>query len=80
MEIFLYFIALFFSGCFPQGCAAFKTISTNIEKEESGIKDDSGMQDVQYTEVGRIKLKKGMKEVQYTEVCSMQELSKVSSI
>jgi hypothetical protein len=26
-------------------------ISPNIEKEESGIKDDSGMQDVQYTEV-----------------------------
>ncbi|VDH90049.1 Hypothetical predicted protein, partial [Mytilus galloprovincialis] len=37
-------------GCFPQGCAAFKLISPNVEKEESGIKDDSGMQDVQYTE------------------------------
>ncbi|KAL4220208.1 Dedicator of cytokinesis protein 9 [Mactra antiquata] len=37
-------------GAFPQGCTAFKMISTNVEKEESGIKDDSGMQDVQYTE------------------------------
>ena len=37
-------------GCFPQGCGAFKPISPNIEKEENGIKDDSGMQDVQYTE------------------------------
>ncbi|XP_021377721.1 dedicator of cytokinesis protein 9-like isoform X3 [Mizuhopecten yessoensis] len=41
---------LWTEGCFPQGCAAFKTISPNIELEESGIKDDSGMQDVQYTE------------------------------
>ncbi|XP_052785231.1 dedicator of cytokinesis protein 9-like isoform X7 [Mya arenaria] len=38
------------SSSFPQGCAAFKPISPNVEKEESGIKDDSGMQDVQYTE------------------------------
>ncbi|KAK3096056.1 hypothetical protein FSP39_022605 [Pinctada imbricata] len=37
-------------GCFPQGCTAFKSISPNVELEESGIKDDSGMQDVQYTE------------------------------
>ena len=36
---------------FPQGCSAFKPISPNVEKEESGIKDDSGMQDVQYNEV-----------------------------
>ena len=36
---------------FPQGCTAFKPISSNLEREESGIKDDSGMQDVQYTEV-----------------------------
>ena len=41
------------SGSFPQGCSAFKSISPNIEREESGIKDDSGMQDVQYTEVSR---------------------------
>ncbi|XP_069104043.1 dedicator of cytokinesis protein 9-like [Argopecten irradians] len=41
---------LWTEGSFPQGCAAFKTISPNIELEESGIKDDSGMQDVQYTE------------------------------
>ena len=39
------------TGAFPQGCTAFKLISPNVEKEESGIKDDSGMQDVQYTEV-----------------------------
>ncbi|XP_060575600.1 dedicator of cytokinesis protein 9-like [Ruditapes philippinarum] len=38
------------SNAFPQGCTAFKLISPNVEKEESGIKDDSGMQDVQYTE------------------------------
>ena len=36
---------------FPQGCTAFKPISSNKEREESGIKDDSGMQDVQYTEL-----------------------------
>ena len=41
----------YFPGSFPQGCTAFKPISSNIEREESGIKDDSGMQDVQYTEV-----------------------------
>ncbi|KAL3847595.1 hypothetical protein ACJMK2_018498 [Sinanodonta woodiana] len=35
---------------FPQGCTAFRSISPNIERDESGIKDDSGMQDVQYTE------------------------------
>ncbi|XP_074657465.1 dedicator of cytokinesis protein 9-like [Tubulanus polymorphus] len=37
-------------GVYPQGCAAFKQISPNIEMEESGIKDDSGMEDVQYSE------------------------------
>nr|XP_022345904.1 dedicator of cytokinesis protein 9-like isoform X4 [Crassostrea virginica] len=37
-------------GCFPQGCTAFAVISPNVEGDESGIKDDSGMQDVQYTE------------------------------
>ncbi|XP_061183678.1 dedicator of cytokinesis protein 9-like isoform X1 [Saccostrea echinata] len=36
--------------CFPQGCTAFSGISPNVEGDESGIKDDSGMQDVQYTE------------------------------
>ena len=40
------------SGTYPQGCQSFGTISPNIVAEESGIKDDSGMQDVQYTEVG----------------------------
>lgn len=38
------------AGCFPQGCTAFGTITPNVEGDESGIKDDSGMQDVQYTE------------------------------
>ena len=44
----VYFVIV---GCFPQGVTAFRSISPNIELEESGIKDDSGMQDVQYTEV-----------------------------
>ncbi|XP_076453954.1 dedicator of cytokinesis protein 9-like isoform X3 [Babylonia areolata] len=35
---------------YPQGCQSFGAISPNIVAEESGIKDDSGMQDVQYTE------------------------------
>ncbi|ESP01696.1 hypothetical protein LOTGIDRAFT_172449 [Lottia gigantea] len=37
-------------GCYPQGCKAFRFISPNILEEETGIKDDSGMQDVQYTD------------------------------
>jgi len=39
------------SGEFPQGCTVFRTISPNVESEESGMRDDSGMQDVAYTEV-----------------------------
>lgn len=39
------------AGCFPQGCTAFGSITPNVDGDESGIKDDSGMQDVQYTEV-----------------------------
>ena len=39
------------AGEFPQGCAVFKSISPNVESEESGMRDDSGMQDVAYTEV-----------------------------
>ncbi|XP_041349256.1 LOW QUALITY PROTEIN: dedicator of cytokinesis protein 9-like [Gigantopelta aegis] len=38
------------SRSYPQGCSSFSRISPNIAHEESGIKDDSGMQDVQYTE------------------------------
>lgn len=38
-------------GTYPQGVQAFRSISPNIEGEEKGIKSDSGMQDVQYTEV-----------------------------
>uniref|UniRef100_A0A0L8FZY9 DOCKER domain-containing protein n=1 Tax=Octopus bimaculoides TaxID=37653 RepID=A0A0L8FZY9_OCTBM len=37
-------------GTYPQGCAAFHMISPNIQTEESSIKDDSGMQDVHYTD------------------------------
>ncbi|GFO49935.1 dedicator of cytokinesis protein 9 [Plakobranchus ocellatus] len=37
-------------GSYPQGCSSFGFISPNIVAEEAGIKDDSGMQDVQYTE------------------------------
>ncbi|XP_076805731.1 dedicator of cytokinesis protein 9-like isoform X3 [Clavelina lepadiformis] len=33
-----------------KGCAAFRTISPNVEKEESALKEDIGMQDVQYSE------------------------------
>ena len=40
-----------FTDVFPQGCRAFRGISPNVEAEESGMRDDSGMQDVQYTEV-----------------------------
>ncbi|XP_046338287.2 dedicator of cytokinesis protein 9-like isoform X11 [Haliotis rufescens] len=38
------------SRAYPQGCTAFSRVSPNIAIEESGIKDDSGMEDVQYTE------------------------------
>ena len=38
-------------GSYPQGCSAFKNIGPNIEPEEKGMKDDTGMQDVQYNEV-----------------------------
>ena len=41
-------------GEFPQGCQAFKCISPNVQTEESGMRDDAGMQDVQYTEVSRL--------------------------
>lgn len=42
------------TGAYPQGCQSFGVISPNIVAEESGIKDDSGMQDVQYTEVQNV--------------------------
>ncbi|KAK2157532.1 hypothetical protein LSH36_189g03059 [Paralvinella palmiformis] len=35
---------------FPQGCSAFRKISSNVETEEAGMKDDDGMQDFDYTE------------------------------
>ncbi|KAK6167208.1 hypothetical protein SNE40_021299 [Patella caerulea] len=37
-------------GLYPPGCKAFRFISPNIVEEEISNKDDSGMQDVQYTE------------------------------
>jgi len=41
-----------FSGEFPQGCTVFKTISPNVEREESGMRDDTGMQlEFAYSEV-----------------------------
>ena len=40
-----------FADEFPQGCEAFRAISPNVELEESGMRDDAGMQDVQYTTV-----------------------------
>ncbi|XP_063429493.1 dedicator of cytokinesis protein 9-like isoform X5 [Mytilus trossulus] len=56
------------SRCFPQGCAAFKLISPNVEKEESGIKDDSGMQDVQYTEETMVEyLEKASRSLEFAE-------------
>jgi len=36
---------------FPSGLTAFKKITFNIE-EEAAMKEDTGMQDVYYTEVG----------------------------
>lgn len=38
------------SELFPSGLAAFKKITVNIE-EEAAMKEDTGMQDVYYTEV-----------------------------
>jgi len=55
MCMFLYYtrkVIWFVLGEFPQGCTVFRTISPNVESEESGMRDDSGMQDVAYTEVG----------------------------
>nr|CAB3239439.1 dedicator of cytokinesis protein 9-like [Phallusia mammillata] len=37
-------------GIVSKGCSAFRTISPNVEKEESALKEDVGMQDVQYDE------------------------------
>lgn len=39
---------------FPSGLAAFKKITFNID-EEAAMKEDSGMQDVYYSEVKHIK-------------------------
>ncbi|XP_070537723.1 dedicator of cytokinesis protein 9-like isoform X3 [Ptychodera flava] len=35
---------------YAKGCKAFRNISSNVESEEQGMKDDRGMHDVQYTE------------------------------
>ncbi|XP_038049990.1 dedicator of cytokinesis protein 9-like isoform X18 [Patiria miniata] len=37
-------------GIYPAGCQAFKDVSPNIESEERGMKDDTGLEDVQYSE------------------------------
>ncbi|VDQ07811.1 unnamed protein product [Trichobilharzia regenti] len=38
-------------GEFPQGCDAFKSISSNIHIEESGLRADSGVLEISYTQV-----------------------------
>lgn len=45
------YVFCFTKGEFPQGCTVFKAISPNVESEESGMRDDSGMQDASYSEV-----------------------------
>uniref|UniRef100_H2YGG2 DOCKER domain-containing protein n=1 Tax=Ciona savignyi TaxID=51511 RepID=H2YGG2_CIOSA len=37
-------------GMLSKGCSAFRLISPNVEKEESAMKEDTGMQDVPYNE------------------------------
>lgn len=39
------------AGVISKGCSAYRAISPNVEKEESALKEDVGMQDVQYDEV-----------------------------
>ena len=52
---------------FPQGCEAFRAISPNVELEESGMRDDAGMQDVQYTTVSTsLQYTMGSTSFQYT--------------
>ncbi|RUS77352.1 hypothetical protein EGW08_014889 [Elysia chlorotica] len=53
---------------YPQGCSSFGFISPNIVAEEAGIKDDSGMQDVQYTEETLVEfLEKGAEYLEKAE-------------
>ncbi|GFY79358.1 dedicator of cytokinesis protein 9 [Trichonephila inaurata madagascariensis] len=35
---------------FSDGCSAFKTISPNVEQDESNLKEDSGVHDIQYSQ------------------------------
>ncbi|KAG8197439.1 hypothetical protein JTE90_014923 [Oedothorax gibbosus] len=35
---------------FPDGCSAFKAISSNVDQDESNLKEDSGMHDIQYSQ------------------------------
>ncbi|GFQ85822.1 dedicator of cytokinesis protein 9 [Trichonephila clavata] len=35
---------------FSDGCTAFKTISPNVEQDESNLKEDSGVHDIQYSQ------------------------------
>ena len=46
-----YLNMVWFAGEFPQGCRAFSKVSANVDAEEAGMKDDLGMQDVQYSMV-----------------------------
>ena len=39
------------AGESAKGCAAFRVISHNVEREESAVKEDDGVQDVHYSEV-----------------------------
>ena len=52
----MYFNCARFAGEFPQGCRAFSKVSANVDAEEAGMKDDLGMQDVQYSMVLFLKL------------------------
>ena len=46
-------VVCFVTGGPGKGCAGFRGISLNVEREESSIKEDAGMQDVHYSEVWR---------------------------
>lgn len=40
---------------FPHGCSGFKSISLNVEQDESNLKEDSGTHDVQYSQETLVK-------------------------
>lgn len=49
-QFFNFVVVVHFSELFPSGLAAFKKITLNIE-EEAAMREDTGMQDIYYTEV-----------------------------